>query len=236
MKAEMYRAKKGLDTRTIGGKPLETSFIYNPECENDGMFKAKQCNDSSECWCVNSAGFRRTDKGDKDLKCEKLVKTNKVHLDLIHKSVDGEVDAKKLEVHFKDEFHKRYNNSIKDIDRMLSIEYHPKDRWIAVVVKELEGVENTDLTSLAYYIENDVKLRPLFETSEMFKLTVGTIKLELKEIKVFSMDEKSPTSSGKLMSNVNISILVVALLMIVVITAWICISQYRQRQERRQHS
>lgn len=80
MKAEMYRAKKGMDTRS-GGKPVESAFvdndgIYDPVCENDGRFKAKQCNNTEECWCVNSAGVRRTDKGDKaDIKCEKLVET-----------------------------------------------------------------------------------------------------------------------------------------------------------------
>merc|ERR1712168_1335158 len=72
MQAEMYRAKKGLSTRSIGGKPDGTAFvdndgIYDPECERDGKFKAKQCNGTEECWCVNSAGVRRTDKGDKNL-------------------------------------------------------------------------------------------------------------------------------------------------------------------------
>ncbi|GAA6230823.1 tumor-associated calcium signal transducer 2-like [Lates japonicus] len=90
MKAEMYRARKGQDTRTIGGKPVETAFvdndgIYDPECENDGKFKAKQCNNTEECWCVNSAGVRRTDKGDKNLKCEELVETYLVHIQLTHK-------------------------------------------------------------------------------------------------------------------------------------------------------
>lgn len=80
MKTEMYRARKNLTTRTIGGKPVETAFvdndgIYDPDCENDGKFRAKQCNNTDECWCVNSAGVRRTDKGDKNLKCEKLVET-----------------------------------------------------------------------------------------------------------------------------------------------------------------
>lgn len=80
MKAQMYRVNNGLDGRIIGGKPVETAFvdndgIYDPECENDGKFKAKQCNNTQECWCVNSAGVRRTDKGDKDLKCDKLVET-----------------------------------------------------------------------------------------------------------------------------------------------------------------
>ena len=80
MKAESYRARKNLTTRTLGGKPVESAFvdndgIYDPECQSDGTFKAKQCNNTEECWCVNSAGVRRTDKGDKDLKCEKLVET-----------------------------------------------------------------------------------------------------------------------------------------------------------------
>lgn len=80
MKAEMYRARTGQSTRSIDGKPVETAFvdndgIYDPECENDGKFKAKQCNNTAECWCVNSAGVRRTDKGDKNIKCEELVET-----------------------------------------------------------------------------------------------------------------------------------------------------------------
>uniref|UniRef100_A0A3Q3FR80 Epithelial cell adhesion molecule n=1 Tax=Kryptolebias marmoratus TaxID=37003 RepID=A0A3Q3FR80_KRYMA len=61
MQAEMNRARKGEDTRTIGGKPVESAFvdndgIYDPVCERDGKFKAKQCNNTEECWCVNSAG------------------------------------------------------------------------------------------------------------------------------------------------------------------------------------
>lgn len=79
MKAEMYRARKGLSTRT-GGKPDKTAFvdndgIYDPDCETTGAFRAKQCNNTKECWCVNSAGVRRTDKGDESLRCEKLVET-----------------------------------------------------------------------------------------------------------------------------------------------------------------
>lgn len=75
MKAEMYRARNNLTTRYLGGKPVETAFvdndgIYDPECENDGRFKAIQCNGTDVCWCVNSAGVRRSDKGDKNIKCE----------------------------------------------------------------------------------------------------------------------------------------------------------------------
>lgn len=75
MKAEMYRSRNNLSTRTFGGKPVETAFvdndgIYDPECESDGRFKAVQCNNTETCWCVNSAGVRRSDKADKNIKCE----------------------------------------------------------------------------------------------------------------------------------------------------------------------
>lgn len=81
MKAQMYRARNNLDTRSMGGKPVESAFvdndgIYDPDCEDNGRFRAKQCNGTSECWCVNSAGVRRTDKADKDsLTCPELVET-----------------------------------------------------------------------------------------------------------------------------------------------------------------
>ncbi|MGH0160664.1 UNVERIFIED_CONTAM: hypothetical protein FKN15_041133 [Acipenser sinensis] len=53
MKAEMHRAKKGLSTRS-GGKPTDHAFvdndgIYDPDCEANGVFKAKQCNNSDTC-------------------------------------------------------------------------------------------------------------------------------------------------------------------------------------------
>uniref|UniRef100_A0A3B5LDG4 Epithelial cell adhesion molecule n=1 Tax=Xiphophorus couchianus TaxID=32473 RepID=A0A3B5LDG4_9TELE len=95
MKAEMYRRKMGQDVRiNIGGKPHEDAImdndgIYNPDCENDGKFKAKQCNNTDECWCVNSAGVRRTDKGDKNMNCSKLVETFMIRLELTHKELES---------------------------------------------------------------------------------------------------------------------------------------------------
>lgn len=49
--------------------------IYDPECGENGAFKAKQCNGTSTCWCVNSAGVRRTEKSEKDITCNELVRT-----------------------------------------------------------------------------------------------------------------------------------------------------------------
>ncbi|XP_041645726.1 tumor-associated calcium signal transducer 2-like [Cheilinus undulatus] len=69
-KAEIYRARTSVDFHA-----LDNAGLFNPECENDGKFKAKQCKNTEECWCVNSAGSRQTVVEDENLKCEELVET-----------------------------------------------------------------------------------------------------------------------------------------------------------------
>lgn len=218
MKAEMYRARKGLDTRTIGGKPVETAFvdndgIYDPECENDGKFKAKQCNGTEECWCVNSAGVRRTDKGDKNLKCEKLVETYWVRLQLTHKPVTGEVNAANLKTAIADAINKRYTNFNKDM--VEKVEYDPDARVIVVDVKKPMGDRKTDLTHMAYYMEKDVKVLPLFKDQEKFEPMVGSQKLEMENILVYYVDEEAPTFTMKNLSGGIIAVIVVVVLAVV---------------------
>lgn len=73
MKAEMANTKSGRREKPKDALQ-DTDGLYDPECENNGLFKAKQCNGTT-CWCVNTAGVRRTDKHDTDLKCNQLVRT-----------------------------------------------------------------------------------------------------------------------------------------------------------------
>lgn len=73
MKAEVTGSKSGRREKPKDAFE-DTDGLYDPECENSGAFKAKQCNGTT-CWCVNTAGVRRTDKHDADLKCNQLVRT-----------------------------------------------------------------------------------------------------------------------------------------------------------------
>ncbi|XP_070772257.1 epithelial cell adhesion molecule [Enoplosus armatus] len=233
MKAEMYRAKKGLDTRTLGGKPVETAFvdndgIYDPDCENDGKFKAKQCNNTEECWCVNSAGVRRTDKGDKTLKCEKLVETYWVRLQLTHKPVNGSVDETKLKAAIADAIHKRYVNFNKDMVK--EIQYDPKARMILVDVKKPIGDRKSDLTHMAYYMEKDVKVLPLFKNQEKFEPTVSSQKLEMDNILVYYVDEEAPTFTMKNLSGGIIAVIVVVVLAVVAGLLVLFFARKRQNQ------
>ncbi|CAG10183.1 unnamed protein product [Tetraodon nigroviridis] len=220
MKAEMYRARKNLDTRsTLGGKPVETAFvdndgIYDPECENDGKFRAKQCNNTEKCWCVNSAGVRRTDKGDKDLKCEKLVETHFVRLQLTHKETPQPVDATGLKTAIADAINKRYQNFNKDL--VDSVKYDPDARMIVVDVKKEIGDRTADVTQMAYYMEKDVKILPLFKSQEKFAPVVGGQKLEMENILVYYVDEEAPTFTMQNLSGGIIAVIVVVVLAVVI--------------------
>ncbi|KAK7901516.1 hypothetical protein WMY93_018285 [Mugilogobius chulae] len=215
MQAEMFRAKKGLSTRTIGGKPVETAFvdndgIYDPECDNEGNFKAKQCNNTETCWCVNSAGVRRTDKGDKNLKCDELVMTYWVRLQLKHKEISGKVDAANLKSAVADAINKRYMNFNKDL--VEKVEYDPEARLLVVDVKQPKGERKSDLTHMAYYMEKDIKALPLLKSQEPFTPVVGGQKLEFENILVYYVDEKAPTFTMQHLSGGIIAVIVVVVL------------------------
>ncbi|XP_059215378.1 epithelial cell adhesion molecule [Centropristis striata] len=234
MKAEMYRARKGLNTRTIGGKPVETAFvdndgIYDPDCENDGKFKAKQCNNTEECWCVNSAGVRRTDKGDKNLKCDKLVETNWIRLQLTHAPVkaDAKVNADNLKVAIADAINKRYDNFNKEL--VEKVEYDPEARLIVVDVKKPKG-DKRDLTNMAYYMEKDVKVLPLFKNQDAFEPTVSGTKLPMEKILVYYVDEEPPTFTMQHLSGGIIAVIVVVVLAVVAGLLVLFFARKRQNQ------
>ncbi|CAL8255322.1 unnamed protein product [Lota lota] len=237
MKAEMYRAKNNLSVRGfVGGKPVETAFvdndgIYNPDCENDGTFKAKQCNQTQECWCVNSAGVRRTDKGDTTLKCEKLVETYWVRLELKHKQVNDKVDEKQLKGAIADAIHKRYGNFNKDM--VTDVAYDPDSRRIIVDVKKPTGERKSDLTRMAYYMEKDVKVLPLFKSQDKFVPTIGSQQLEMEDILVYYVDEEPPTFTMKALTGGIIAVIVVVVLAVV---AGLLVVFFARRREQQKYS
>ncbi|XP_071337351.1 epithelial cell adhesion molecule [Trachinotus anak] len=233
MKGEMYRARKGQSTRTLGGKPVETAFvdndgIYDPECESDGKFKAKQCNNTEECWCVNSAGVRRTDKGDKDLKCEKLVETYWVRLQLKHKEVANPVNTANLKSDIANSIHKRYKNFNKDM--VEDVQYDPEARLIVVDVKKPMGNRKSDLTQMAYYMEKDVKVLPLFKDQVPFKPTIGNQQLDLENILVYYVDEEAPTFTMKHLTGGIIAVIVVVAVAVVAGVLVLIFAKKRQSQ------
>ncbi|XP_041722874.1 tumor-associated calcium signal transducer 2 [Coregonus clupeaformis] len=231
MKAEMFRARHGLSTRT-GGKPVDTAFvdndgIYDPDCDANGAFRAKQCNNTEVCWCVNSAGVRRTDKGDKSLRCEKLVETYWVRLELKHKAVNNAVDAAKLQDAVATAIQNRYS-----FDKTLvkEVQYDPKARLIVVDVQKEKGDRKADLSRMAYYMEKDVKVLPLFKDQAKFEPSVDGQKLEMENILVYYVDEEAPTFTMKRLTGGVIAVIVVVML---AVAAGLLVLFLKRRREQR---
>ncbi|XP_066552863.1 epithelial cell adhesion molecule [Amia ocellicauda] len=231
MKAEMYRAKHGLSTRS-GGKPTEYAFvdndgIYNPDCESTGIFKAKQCNGTDTCWCVNSAGVRRTDKGDQNLKCEALVETYWVRAELKHKPLSQPLDTTNLKSAITGAIVQRYNL---DATYVANVTYDQGGSRIIVDLMKPLNALTPDLSRAAYYMEKDVKVLPLFanETNK-FEPMVGAQQVQFENILIYYVDSKPPTFTMKRLTGGIIAVIVVV---IVAVIAGLLVLFFARRRER----
>ncbi|XP_050982707.1 epithelial cell adhesion molecule-like [Labeo rohita] len=238
MKAEMYRVRNNLSTRLIGGKPVETAFvdndgIYDPECENDGKFKAVQCNGTEVCWCVNSAGVRRSDKGDKNIKCEHA-ETYWVRLELKHKDVTAALDATKLKIGIQNALLERYELDKKFVSE---VKYDKDGRLIVVDVKKPMEDRTTDLALTTYYMEKDVKVLPLFVNPQIFEVNVEESKVYMENILVYYVDDKAPTfTMQRLTAGIIAFFVVVSLIVLIgvlVLFTWRWKANYSKAQARK---
>ncbi|XP_073690760.1 epithelial cell adhesion molecule-like [Garra rufa] len=236
MKAEMFRARNNMSTRSIGGKPVESYFvnndgIYDPECESNGNFKAIQCNGTEVCWCVNSAGVRRSDKGDKNIKCEH-VETYWVRLELKHKEVATALDLTKLRTGIENALLERYKLNKTFVSDVI---YDKEGRLIVVDVKKPIGDHTTDLSLMAYYMEKDVKILPLFKYPQPFEVSVEGSKVSMENILVYYVDEKAPTftmqrlTAGIIALIVVVSLIVLAGVLVLVFFTWRQNAKYSHR-------
>lgn len=215
MQAEMYRARNHQDTRS-GGKPVETAFvdndgIYDPVCESDGKFKAVQCNNTEVCWCVNSAGVRRSDKKDKNIKCEPA-ETYWVRVEMKHKSVDVPIDATKLRTGIENVLQQRYG-----LDKKLvsEVQYDKDGRLIVVDVKKDENDRTTDLSLMTYYMEKDIKVLPLFWNGQPFEVDVPGTKVSMENVLIYYVDDKAPTFTMQKLTGGIIAVIVVVSLIVI---------------------
>ncbi|XP_063047920.1 epithelial cell adhesion molecule [Engraulis encrasicolus] len=235
MKAQMRRARKGMDTRTIGGKPVETAFVdndgvYDPDCEATGKFKAKQCNGTEECWCVNSAGVRRTDKGDKNLKCEEVVETHWMRLQMVHKELTGEVKEADLKSGLETAFLTRYQLPKEYVKE---IQYDKDSRMVVVDVKKEIGDRKIDFAPFGWYIEKDIKELPQFLKPGDFEASVGAQKMQMEKILVYYVDEKAPTFTMKHLTGGVIAVIVVVILAVL---AGLLVLFFLRRREQARYS
>ncbi|NXY61931.1 TACD2 protein, partial [Callaeas wilsoni] len=187
MKAEMMPLKEKRLWRPPRGLS-DSDGIYNPDCEDSGVFKARQCNQSSTCWCVNTAGVRRTEKGDRSLSCSELVRTRWIYIELTHRRSSSAFHvpdvAKALTQLFESRYklHPKYIAAIKYEPPLIQIrlDQNKKPRW---------GV---DIADVAYYFEKDVKNDSVFHSDSKLTVSVNGDALAIEKLWIYYVDEKPP--------------------------------------------
>ncbi|XP_038251779.1 epithelial cell adhesion molecule isoform X2 [Dermochelys coriacea] len=210
MKAEMAGSKKA-GRRRPKFAYVDNDGIYDPDCENSGIFKARQCNGTS-CWCVNTAGARRTEKSDRDLQCSELVRTSWIIIETKHTERSTAVDVSHLNEAIKNEFFKRYLLAPKYIS---DVTY--KNPSITIELKQnlsQKSDGDVDIADVAYYFEKDVKDDTLIQNG-MLQINISGEPLKFDQTLIYYVDEKAPEFSMKRLTGGVIAVIVVVILAIV---------------------
>ncbi|KAJ6662580.1 hypothetical protein lerEdw1_011717 [Lerista edwardsae] len=193
---------------------VDNDGLYNPDCEDSGIFKARQCNQTDTCWCVNSAGVRRTDKSDTNLKCPELVRTNWIFIELKHKEREPAFSESELKNSLQQVFQTRY---MLNPGYITEIEYKPPFIHVDLKQNKSQKVpEDVDIADVAYYFEKDVKGDSVFPSSNTFNLSVNGAPLEIEKILIYYVDEKPPEFSMKRLTAGVIAVVVVVILAIII--------------------
>ncbi|NP_001086975.1 epithelial cell adhesion molecule S homeolog [Xenopus laevis] len=215
MKRESLGTKAGRRVKPAQAL-IDNDGLYNPECDTNGVFKARQCNNTDTCWCVNTAGVRRTDKGDKNWKCPELVRTNWVYVEMKRNNTDS-VNDDDLKKALKTTIVNRYGLP----EKCVSVELEGPS-LIYVDLKQngsqkLPG--EVDITDVAYYMEKDIKGDSLFHPDEKFEILVNGNNFAVKEPIIYYIDEKPHEISMKHLTPGVIAVIVVVVLAIVALIA-----------------
>lgn len=190
MKAEIYHIRQSPFTEINVTTLADGDGLYDPECEHNGLFKAKQCNNSDVCWCVDSAGVRRSESGDRNLQCEELLGPNWVRTEVKHKETSNPLERSQLQRAIASAFQERDN--VETMNSKTEVKYDVDARLITLELRQNPDDQTQDLT---YYMEKDVVVKSLFNEQMKFEPTIEGEKLEIESIMVYYVDEKKPQNS-----------------------------------------
>ncbi|XP_068949581.1 tumor-associated calcium signal transducer 2-like [Petaurus breviceps papuanus] len=204
---------------------VDNDGLYNPDCDSGGRFKARQCNQSEVCWCVNSVGVRRTDKGDRTLKCDELVRTSYILINLRHQERAQAFNHSDLSQALRRLFHERYQLSPKYVT---AVEYERPTIQIELQQNASQKAQGeVDIADVAYYFERDVKGESVFHKPNL-RLEVRGEPLRVQDTMIYYVDEKPPQFSMKRMTAGLIAVIVVLALAIVAGIVVLVISNKRK--------
>uniref|UniRef100_A0A8C8EAS7 Tumor associated calcium signal transducer 2 n=1 Tax=Otus sunia TaxID=257818 RepID=A0A8C8EAS7_9STRI len=208
---------------------LDNDGIYNPDCEDSGIFKARQCNHTNTCWCVNTAGVRRTEKGDKSLNCSELVRTSWIYIELKHKKRPSAFSGSDVA------------NALK---HLLESRYQLHSKYIAAIKYDFPFIQirlnqnqksrcDVDIADVAYYFEKDIKNDSVFHSNSALTVSVNGDALDIEELQIYYVDEKPPVfCMRQLVANVSTVLTAVTLtgFGVTVLVTWLCMRKNKKTE------
>ncbi|XP_053330805.1 epithelial cell adhesion molecule-like [Spea bombifrons] len=226
MHLEMLHKSRSGESRPRRGR-LEVDNVYDPECEESGAFKAKQCDeDSNLCWCVDSAGVRVTDKTGDDPKCDKLVPVHLIQIDFGFKAEFAFLKGREEDL--RRSLVSKVSHFIQKTPQILQITVHEATHDITMKLFCMNGTkELVDIATAAYYIERDLK-------QNKFSVSLGGRSLEVDRdsIRVLFFDNEPPRINMKTISPGFAAIIIIIALAILTGIAVFVVVQRKAEQER----
>ncbi|XP_072424182.1 epithelial cell adhesion molecule-like [Chiloscyllium punctatum] len=209
-----------------GGRRVDD--LYDPDCETNGTFKAKQCDDDSNlCWCVDSAGVRVTDKTGDDPKCDQLVRVHLIQIDFSFKVEFVFLKMKEQALRRKVAIKLVKEYTLK-ATQILEIKVHEISREISIRLSENGTKDPTDISTVAYYIERDLKMNK-------FTLEVDgkSLQVERESVQVWFFDNEPPRINMKTISPGFAAIIIIIALAILTGIAVFVVVRRRAKEDRR---
>lgn len=214
LKARMSAPKSGRRlVRPSEQAIVDNDGLYDPECDHEGRFKARQCNQTSVCWCVNSVGVRRTDKGDQSLRCDEVVRTHHILIDLRHRPTSRAFNHSDLDAELRRLFRDRYQLH----PRFLAA-VHYEEPTIQIELRQNSSQKvpgDVDIADAAYYFERDIKGESLFPGPGGLDMRVRGEPLHVERTLIYYLDEKPPQFSMKRLTAGLIAVIVVVVVAII---------------------
>ncbi|XP_007945600.1 tumor-associated calcium signal transducer 2 [Orycteropus afer afer] len=227
LKARMQRPKGGRSlVRPSEHAIVDNDGLYDPDCDREGRFKARQCNQTSVCWCVNSVGVRRTDKGDQNLLCDELVRTHQILIELRHRPAARAFNHTDLDAELRRLFRERYLLH----PRFLAA-VHYEEPTIQIELQQNASQKapgDVDIADAAYYFERDIKGESLFSGPRSFDVSVRGEPLLVERTLIYYLDEKPPQFSMKRLTAGLIAVIVVVVVALVAGVAVLVITNRRK--------
>ncbi|TKC34932.1 hypothetical protein EI555_018060 [Monodon monoceros] len=163
--------------------------------------------------------MRRTDKGDLSLRCDELVRTHPILIDLRHRPAARAFNPSDLEAELRrlfrerDPLHPKFVAAVHYEHPTIQIEL--QQNTSQKVAGDVDIADAADIADVTYYFERDVKGESLFSGHRGLDVRVRGEPLLLERTLIYLLDEKFPPVLHERLTSGLIAVIVVVVVALV---------------------